>query len=280
MKLNRTEMGDKGQLEHLVNLVDDDADEVRSEILKELANYGASLEEDLKEFSDIMAPDKFKLIKPILDENRRQWLLGKWDEWTKKTDEMDQLEHAMSLIAQFQYGINYQPSVGKLIKKLADEFRVKYPFGTEIDLSDFLFVEKEIQGNQKDYYNPLNSNLIFVIQNQKGIPISMSILLMLLANKLGFEIEGCNFPGHFLAKIQLAKEIILIDCFNNGKLIYEDDIKNLSEGSDTIKRLIEVKPTTKTTVRRVINNLMNAYRSSNEFSQSDFFLELLSKTPL
>lgn len=273
-------MGDKEQLEHLVNLVDDDAGEVRDEILKELANYGASLEEDLKEFSDIMAPDKFKLIEPILKENRKEWLLSKWNEWIERTNEMDRLEHAMSLIAQFQYGINYQPSVGKLIEKLADEFRVKYPFGTEVDLSDFLFVEKEIHGNQKDYYNPLNSNLIFVMQDQKGIPISMTILLMLLANKLGFEIEGCNFPGHFLAKIRLAKEVILIDCFNNGKLIYENDINDLSQGSETIKRLVELKPSTNTIVRRVINNLMNAYRSSNDLSQSDFFMELLSKTPM
>lgn len=274
-------MGDKEQLGYLVNLVDDEEEEVRSEILKELSNYGVSLEEDLKEFSDIMAPEKIGLIKPILENNRRNWLNSNWDSWFDLESEPAKLELALSLIAQFQYGINYQPSVKKLINQLADEFRVAAPFGTEIDLSDFLFDKKNIRGDQKDYYNPLNSNLIYVIENKKGIPISLAVLLILVADRLGYEIEGCNFPGHFLAKIRFGAEILLIDCFNNGKLIYEKDVMTLASGSaETILRLVELKTSSTTIIRRVINNLINAYRNTNEIGTSDFFRELLSKTPM
>lgn len=274
-------MSNKEKLVYLISLVDDDTEEVRTEVVKELRHYGTSLEEDLKEFSDIMQPSKLKLLKPILETNRREWLLQNWSSWININNENAKLEQAMSLLAQFQLGINHQPSVTILINSLAAEFRLKYPYGTEFNLSDFLFSEKNITGNQSDYFNPLNSNLIYVIQEKKGIPISLAILLILVANKLGYSIEGCNFPGHFLAKIRLEKDILLIDCYNNGKLIYEHDIRNMTHGSpDTIMRLVEMDTSSTTIIRRVINNLTNAYRNSNEFTQSDFFLEVLSKTPL
>ena len=274
-------MGNKDQLEYLIKLVDDDTEEVRTEVVNELRHYGTSLEEDLKEFSDIMQPSKLELLKPILEKNRREWLLQNWSSWISISNENARLEQAMSLIAQFQFGINYQPSINKLINELADEFRTKYPYGTELDLSDFLFGEKQITGNNTDYYNPFNSNLIYVIKEKKGIPITLAILLILVANKLGYTIEGCNFPGHFLAKIRLEKDILMIDCFNNGKLIYEHDIKKMTHGSsETIMRLVEMETSSTTIIRRMINNLTNAYKNSNEFKQSDFMLEILSKTPL
>ena len=82
-------MSDINTLQYLVDLVDDDSEEVRKEIVKELVNYGLNLEEDLQEFSDVLNEDKLKLIDPVLKENRRQWLFDNWDSWKLKTDQYE-----------------------------------------------------------------------------------------------------------------------------------------------------------------------------------------------
>ena len=98
-------MIDQSQLPYLVNLIDDETDEVRKEVLKVLSSYGTSLERDLQEYSIILDKDKKSILQPILEANRREWLTQNWDSWFYIHDEIKKLEMASDLIAKFQYGI-------------------------------------------------------------------------------------------------------------------------------------------------------------------------------
>ncbi|XP_028680421.1 F-box only protein 21 isoform X1 [Erpetoichthys calabaricus] len=91
-------------------------------------------------------------------------------------------------------------------------------------LNSVLFDQLQYRGNERDYYNPLNSYLHQVLLRRMGIPISLSVLYMTLAKKLGVQLEPVNFPNHFLLrwcqKPNSSSEIydfVYIDAFGRGK---------------------------------------------------------------
>ncbi|MBL1213813.1 MAG: hypothetical protein HND52_10695 [Ignavibacteriae bacterium] len=270
-------MKTKENLKHLLALVDDESPEVRDNILKELQSYGPDLETDLIEFSSLLNDEKNQFLNPLLEQNRRVWLKENFKEWKSFDDEIDQLEKFMELIAVFQMGFEKGGKQKQLLEKLAGEFRNLGSTVDEIDLANFLFHEKNIHGSKDDYYNPLNSNMVYAIENRKGLPITLALLLIIVGAKFGFSIEGCNFPGHFLAKIIQQDELILIDCFNGGRLIFENDLKQTTEDQslESILKIVNMKTGTKVIVRRVLINLLNAYEKSGQTENKELITSLL-----
>jgi hypothetical protein len=265
------------ELKHLLALVDDESIEVRETIREELKNYGYELELKLIEYSNFLNEEKYKYLNPILESSRRDWLRENYLSWSEYSDEIDQLEKFMELLAIFQLGFIRGQNQKKIISALVNEFKTLGTYTDEIDLANFLFHEKNIHGSKSDYYNPLNSNLIHAVEHKQGLPITLSILLIILGSKFGFNIEGCNFPGHFLAKIFQHDEIILIDCFNGGRLIFENDLKQTTEDDsiEAILKIVNMKTGTKSIVRRVFANLINAYDKSGEVENKELISSLL-----
>ena len=65
----------------------------------------------------------------------------------------------------------------------------------------FIGSEKGFSGNTIDYYNPQNSYLNYVLLKREGIPITLAVIYMYIAYRLGLKVEGVGFPGHFLVRI-------------------------------------------------------------------------------
>jgi hypothetical protein len=273
-------MSGKSKLHYLIQLVDDDSIEVRNEIIKELNNYGTSLEEEISVFSDILTEQKLNLIQPVLYSNRRKILKKKWKSWFKLDEENDKLEKALTLISCFHYGFLDMYEFPNWIDELSEEFLLKRRYGDELDLAHYLFQEKEIKGAKENYYNPFHSNPLYAIKQKKGLPITLSLIYILVGGRLGFEIKGCNLPGHFLAKFQSDEDIILVDCFNGGKFFYEDDLENnLPDSKIDMSNIIKEDPSAFTIMRRVLNNLIGAYSFINDSENHKFFSDLLKETP-
>ncbi len=86
-------------------------------------------------------------------------------------------------------------------------------------LREYLFVEQGFAGDREDYYDPRNSFLNEVLDRRRGIPISLSLVLIEVGKRLGLEIEGIGLPGHFIAGARLDGSRILLDPFNGGALL-------------------------------------------------------------
>jgi regulator of sirC expression with transglutaminase-like and TPR domain len=82
-----------------------------------------------------------------------------------------------------------------------------------------LFVEDGYEGNRENYFDPRNSYLNEVIDNKKGIPISLSILYGAVAERLGLALDGVNLPAHFMLRLSDAPEPLFIDAFHAGELL-------------------------------------------------------------
>ena len=86
-------------------------------------------------------------------------------------------------------------------------------------LNRFFYGDLGFGGNFNHYYDPGNSNLAAVLRTRRGIPISLAVLWMELAQGIGLEVHGVAFPGHFLVKAALLPDgQALLDPFNGHSL--------------------------------------------------------------
>jgi regulator of sirC expression with transglutaminase-like and TPR domain len=86
--------------------------------------------------------------------------------------------------------------------------------------------EHGFRGNEKEYYDPRNSFLNEVLERKLGIPISLSILTVEVARRLGVHLQGVGFPGHFLVKCAVQPGLpseIFVDAFNGWELLGSEE---------------------------------------------------------
>lgn len=99
-------------------------------------------------------------------------------------------------------------------------------------LNQFFFRELHFRGNVNDYYDPDNSFVSVVLHSRRGIPISLAVLWLELAQGLGLAARGVGFPGHFMVKVNLPNGQVVIDPFTGQSLSREE----LSERLEPYRR--------------------------------------------
>ena len=102
-------------------------------------------------------------------------------------------------------------------------------------LNRYLFDEQGFYGSRTDYDNRSNSYLNEVLDDREGLPISLSVLYMEIARRMGLNVVGVGMPRHFLARHEpKTGDSQLIDVFERGKLLSKDEAKakfeSLSDG--------------------------------------------------
>ena len=103
-------------------------------------------------------------------------------------------------------------------------------------LNQFFYHDLGFSGNVNNYYDPDNSYPHAVLRTRRGIPISLAVLWLELAQGLGLNARGVAFPGHFMVKVNLPKGQVVIDPFTGQSLSRED----LSERLLPYKHLAEL----------------------------------------
>lgn len=94
-------------------------------------------------------------------------------------------------------------------------------------LRNFMFEELGFKGDVRDYYSPVNSSLHEVMRRRLGIPLTLSILFMEIGWRLGMPFEGVGFPGHFLVRLTGEPGDLLLDPYDHGASVTEDDCRRL-----------------------------------------------------
>lgn len=92
-------------------------------------------------------------------------------------------------------------------------------------INRFLFDELGFSGDDKDYYDPRNSYLNDVLDRRLGNPISLAVVQIDLAQRLGVPLEGVSFPGHFLVRLPLDEGIVVLDPFQKGRSLDADELR-------------------------------------------------------
>jgi regulator of sirC expression with transglutaminase-like and TPR domain len=135
-------------------------------------------------------------------------------------------------------------------------------------LRNFLFEELGFRGDREDYFSPSNSLLHEVIQRRRGIPLTLSIIMMELGWRIGMPLEGVGFPGHFLIRLCGEPGDLLLDPYQRGMSVHEEDCRRML--AEITRGEVEYSPRLLESVDkrqmivRLLHNLKAAYVRKGE----------------
>ncbi len=176
------------------------------------------------------------------------------------------LFHAALLIARLDNpDLDVEP-YREQVKDMAREISANLPASTDdlprlAALKQYLFAENGFHGSRSDYYNQANSYLNAVLDDREGLPITLSILFMQLAEGIGLRgVTGLPLPGHFMVRFASkdgADQII--DTFNGGKSLTRSEAQDrVFEASGVGFRDTEFRAATKhEIILRMLRNLLS-----------------------
>ncbi len=136
----------------------------------------------------------------------------------------------------------------------------------------YLFERIGFAGNSEDYFNPRNSCLNNVLAAHTGIPITLSIVYMELARRLGRPVYGVGLPGHYIVQYDDGGYATYIDVFHRGTLLDKSDCLDIAgkagktHGSESSSLL--ARNGNRQTILRMIRNLRGCYLRSGAYAKA------------
>jgi hypothetical protein len=276
----------ENKLLHLIKLLDDKEPATQEALKQEFASSSGDLSNELTALGitiDLSAKDKAKLSQLLLPARRRT-LMNEWQipaaGRAALAEDWDSFEYHLRLISDYLHdGISLRPPLSDALDILVDEFLADCE-KTVINadkLRMWMFSEERFIGNTKNYYSPLNSDLCWVADSGMGNPISLATLYILIGKRLNLDISGCNYPGHFLARIYTGAEMQLVDCFHKGKLIPAMSVlKNHKELSTAAKMAIANHASLGDILWRFLQNLEHAFKQSKNPAANEADIQLFT----
>ncbi len=153
-----------------------------------------------------------------------------------------------------------------------------------VALARHLFQRQGFAGNQQAYHDPRNSFLNQVLDRRLGIPITLSLLYIEVARRLGIDAEGVGLPGHFVVRVAAVgeageAEMLYLDPFHGGAQLSEDDcrarVRAISEGKLPFDPAYLLPVGARYILLRMLNNLKNAYASQRDQARALHVVERL-----
>jgi regulator of sirC expression with transglutaminase-like and TPR domain len=141
-------------------------------------------------------------------------------------------------------------------------------------LVQFFYQDMGFGGNVNDYYDTDNSFLNAVLRTRRGIPISLAVLWLELAQGLRLDACGVGFPGHFMVKVGLPQGQVIMDPFTGQSLSREDLLERLEPyqrarglmGDDEVPLGLYLQPCPpRDMVARMLRNLKEIHRASQDW---------------
>ncbi len=112
---------------------------------------------------------------------------------------------------------------GPLIERLIPFDSTEQEMRLEI-LRQYLFEDLQFRGNSENYYDPENSYITSVLETRLGIPVSLSVLVLLIGKRVDIPLSGVNLPGHFLVRLGNGSgHRLFMDPYNSGNILTEDE---------------------------------------------------------
>ncbi len=123
-------------------------------------------------------------------------------------------------------------------------------------LANFMAGELGFRGNTEDYYSERNCLLPCVIETRMGIPITLTLLYMMVAARAGMSVEGVNLPGHFIAR----HGDIFFDPFHRGRILTKSDcVAILAKQNLSLQKSHLADASARQVLVRVLANLLYVY---------------------
>jgi len=209
--------------------------------------------------------------------------LGRFAEVVARDD--FSLDHATLLIGAWEYPTRdldaYRAMLDDIAERAAPDVE-RAADGAERAhaISGWLFERMGFAGNLEDYYDPRNSFLCEVIDRRIGIPISLSVVYLEVARRVGVLAQGVNFPGHFLVRVAIEDAWLFLDPYSGGRALAPADLEQLLRKTTTPTAVLEpsviAAASKRQIVARMLVNLAGIYGRNGDLPRSLDVLERLA----
>lgn len=155
----------------------------------------------------------------------------------KEDAELNLFTLALAFAAPAHEGISidkYFSHASKVAKDVAERYIALLNAGADDDVNTQLAALKHILADREGYvgdtetYDDLqNADLMRVIDRRKGLPIALCILYIQAGRDNGWQVDGLNFPGHFLARIEYKGQRLIFDPFGGCEILEAPQLRQL-----------------------------------------------------
>ena len=133
-----------------------------------------------------------------------------------------------------------------------------------------LFSVCRFHGNTEDYSDPANSFLDQVVTRRLGIPISLSLVYMEIAQRIGLQCDGIGYPGHFIVRYGSPESPVYVDPFQQGARVDREELlarlRGYQPGLPSPESFLSAV-TRRQILQRMLNNLHVTYRERRDLQR-------------
>lgn len=209
----------------LIKLLSDDHPAIVDAARKKLLELGAPALAVLKRAANSDPDPKIRVgSRQILEQVRMEKISREWAKAAAVPDDKLDLETNAFLLARIPYPDLDPALYRRRLDELAEQIRPALkPSAAPQELlrviNRILFKKERFRGNWDNYFDPQNSYLNCVLDRRLGIPISLSVLYLLVAWRLKIPVQGVGIPGHFMLKYAEQGTELYVDPFNEGRFL-------------------------------------------------------------
>lgn len=223
------------EIKSLLSLLDDEDDSIYATVRERLLRYDSDALDYIPVPNDQsgIAAQRFNEIRELI---LRSTMKEQFQQLKRNANGEIDLEEGIFLIAKYRYN-NLDPKpYTEQLNAYASELKEKLSsVSDETDIFrrviSFFADEKGFIGNRSDYYSDENHYINRVMETKIGIPITVSMIYLLVGKRINLPMNGIGLPGHFVLRFSFGSSHIYFDPFNGGKILSPGDcekiVKNL-----------------------------------------------------
>ena len=250
------------ELDALLRLLDDETPEVRERVASRFALCGGDLSEWLASRPRSLTKQETSLLTEMLRPPRRELLEREWiapsGGAAALQEDWETFEALLRALSDFLHdGITLRQPLSDALDLLAEE-AAEAGITTARELGRYLFKDKRLTSNQEDFHDPRNSDLAWSIAEGRSNPLGLCLIYILTGHRLNLEIEGVNFPGHFMCRIFEDGYPIIIDCFDKGQIHLQSTLLESPDLSHSQRTLLRHTADPGSILTRLLGNLHGA----------------------
>jgi regulator of sirC expression with transglutaminase-like and TPR domain len=261
------------QLRSLAGLLDDEDPASYDLVRRQILGVGAEMLPYLDELRAAAGPELASRVDSMTGELRFHLL--RRDFAALAADRDPDLERGALLISRFSYpGLDesvYRAWLDRVAAGAAETIPKEAGIGESVRaLCAHLFGGMGFAGNETRYYDPDNSYLTRVIDTRRGIPVTLSVLLLLLARRLRLPLYGVGAPGHFLAGYREEGQPVFVDAFRGGRLMSLPEVRRMvvRNGYEWKPELVAPCPP-REILARMLRNLISIYHKAGSGERAE-----------
>jgi regulator of sirC expression with transglutaminase-like and TPR domain len=219
------------EIKALISLLEDDDPEVVAHVSAQINSLGETIIPFLEEaWEESLNPDFQKKMEDLIHDLQFDSLRNRLKAW--KEEGATDLLKGMWLVNTFQYPDVEFASITKTIEQIYYEawLHVKpemHPYDQVKALNHALFKVYKFSANTVNFHAPANSMLHLVLESRRGNPLTLCVIYLTIAQKLGLPVYGVNLPNLFILTFKhAAVEQFYINVYNKGLMLTKADIDN------------------------------------------------------